>query len=432
VNARTRWQALQARLTAARTALEAGNRDQALSEVTAALDLDPNFLAAISLRDSILTSNADPTTKTLQNLQNPLPETPNPLPGAVRRPLVSTEGYAKFEQRARRRRVDRRIEAARAAIANRRLREAASALDEVIELDPNLPELTELTAAFDELRKSGKRRRRLGPAIAAAAAFVAVVLGASWLHDRDVLLSYPMAAIAALVEARTPEPVVTTIIDDVVPVTTSGDRDRHPQSIERRVAVEPPVRPMPEPPRAPAIAMTNAVTNPVTNAVTNTAPVPLPPPSQQPPSQPQPATVVAQPQLQQSMMVPPSRPNPTLPPMLPVVPAVQTDEVQIKQALQRYRSAYEGLDARSARAVYPAVNEAALARAFDGLESQTLTFEACDVQMHGEGATAICHGSARYVPKIGSREPRIEPRNWTFALRKAGTDWKIESARAQR
>ena len=104
----------------------------------------------------------------------------------------------------------------------------------------------------------------------------------------------------------------------------------------------------------------------------------------------------------------------------------------IKQALQRYRSAYEGLDAQSAHAVWPAVNEAALARAFDGLESQSLVFDACDVRQYGESATAICHGSARYVPKVGSREPRVEPRVWNFTLRKAGTDWKIDSARAER
>jgi hypothetical protein len=107
------------------------------------------------------------------------------------------------------------------------------------------------------------------------------------------------------------------------------------------------------------------------------------------------------------------------------------DEQLVKQALQRYRSAYEGLDAPSARAVYPAVNEAALARAFDRLESQTLTFDSCDVQLRGDLAKATCRGTARYVPKVGSREPRIEPRTWTFALRRARTDWKIEDARAE-
>jgi hypothetical protein len=106
--------------------------------------------------------------------------------------------------------------------------------------------------------------------------------------------------------------------------------------------------------------------------------------------------------------------------------------VLVRQVLQRYRKAYEGLDARSAQAVWPAVNEAALARAFDGLESQSLTFDACDVRLRGEAASATCHGSARYVPKIGSREPRMEPRVWNFTLRKAEGDWKIDSARTER
>jgi len=117
---------------------------------------------------------------------------------------------------------------------------------------------------------------------------------------------------------------------------------------------------------------------------------------------------------------------------LPHAPDAVDEVGLVKQALQRYRSAYDGLDAQSAQAVYPAVNQAALARAFDGLESQTLTFDACDVQLRGEAAIATCRGSARYVPKIGSREPRTEPRVWNFSLRKAGDDWKIDSARAER
>ena len=104
----------------------------------------------------------------------------------------------------------------------------------------------------------------------------------------------------------------------------------------------------------------------------------------------------------------------------------------MRHALQEYKSAYEALDARSAQAVWPVVNERALARAFDGLESQRLMFDACDVQVNGDAALAKCHGTARYVAKVGSREPRTEPRVWTFNLRKRGADWKIETARAER
>ncbi len=122
---------------------------------------------------------------------------------------------------------------------------------------------------------------------------------------------------------------------------------------------------------------------------------------------------------------------PAVVPATPVAPP-NTDELQVKQVLQRYRVAYEGLDAESAQAVWPAVNQVALARAFDGLESQRLTFDACNVDLQGNHAVATCHGTARYVPKIGSRQPRIEPRIWSFALRKIGAEWKIDNARAER
>lgn len=117
---------------------------------------------------------------------------------------------------------------------------------------------------------------------------------------------------------------------------------------------------------------------------------------------------------------------------LPAAASVVDDEVLVKAVLQRYLTAYGRLDARAARAVYPAVNEAALVRAFDGLESQSLTFDSCDLQLRGEVASAICRGSARYVPKVGSREPRVESRLWSFTLRKNGIEWTIDRARAER
>jgi hypothetical protein len=104
----------------------------------------------------------------------------------------------------------------------------------------------------------------------------------------------------------------------------------------------------------------------------------------------------------------------------------------VQQTLQRYRTAYDRLDAHSARAVWPAVNEGALARAFSSLASQTLTFDACDVAVDGEVARATCRGTAKYIQKIGRSEPRVEPRVWTFALRKRASNWEIEDARAGR
>jgi hypothetical protein len=106
------------------------------------------------------------------------------------------------------------------------------------------------------------------------------------------------------------------------------------------------------------------------------------------------------------------------------------DRSLVDQTLQRYRRAYNRLDAQSAQAVYPAVNAGALARAFDSLESQALSFDSCDMELQGRYATVTCHGTSRYVPKIGNHVPRVEPRIWSFTLRKDDADWKIENARA--
>src|SRR6185295_16612640 len=114
----------------------------------------------------------------LQEAKAPAPEQPS---------ASSADLYAKFAQRAKRRRVDRRLESARTAIDGGRLKAAALALDELVELDPNLPELAALTADFDNLRRTTATPRR-GPGFAAAAVFVIGMLAASWLQDSTLLL----------------------------------------------------------------------------------------------------------------------------------------------------------------------------------------------------------------------------------------------------
>lgn len=413
---RERWQALQSHLTAARGFVDGGDRAKALEAIDAALAIDPDFLAAQSLRDRILAPD------------EPIVATAPPPVAAVEpepsQPAATTEGYAKFEARAKRRRVDRRIDAARLALERRKLREAAAALDEIIELDPNLPELTELTASFDELRRDATTTRR-GPWVAAAASFAVVVFGATWLQESRPLASVQMAGLSMLVEAPTPQPIVETdvvqtdVVDASVPAPTGrrGDLETRPVAMQAHEEAVPPPRVV----EAPFVPRTQLLPEPP-EAV-------APPPPLTTPS----ATPAAM-SLPTSSAVP-RTPEPVVAAVtaVPPAPPPQVDEIGlVKQVLQRYRTAYDGLDAQSAQAVFPAVNQAALARAFDGLESQTLTFDACDVQLRGEAAVATCRGSARYVPKVGSREPRVEPRVWNFSLRKTGSDWTIDSARAER
>jgi hypothetical protein len=431
MDARERWQALQARLTAARAAVDDGNRERALEEITAALELDKDFLAAQALRDRITSMNPeDASAASEAQRSTPVHTAPAVAPVATTPVEGAAPILAKFEQRAKRRRVDRRIDAARAAIAQQRLKAAAAALNEIIDLDPNLPELAELTGEFDALRRASATPHR-GPWVAAAAVFAGALLGGTWLQDSTPILSRQTVATAPLPDPLTP----VLAASELSPAGTTGAREHEPDAdvVEPTLrvtdaaatrpvmpAVRPAVRLDSPPASMPATEITDAVSSaspgvPVVEFVP--APIPAPPPAPAPVPAPAPASAPA--------------PAPAPAPVAPAV-APPDDQLLVKQALQRYRKAYEGLDARSAQAVWPAVNEAALARAFDGLESQSLTFEACDVRLRGEAANATCHGSARYVPKIGSREPRVEPRVWNFTLHKAGADWTIDAARTER
>jgi hypothetical protein len=475
VNQRERWQALQARLTAARAFVDVGERQRALDQINAALAIDPEFLAAQSLRERILAGEflAPPAQQTDASVaaafrvavedtgvaapQRAAYESGGALvPGA---PLISTEGFARFEARAKRRRVDRRIEAARAAMARGRVKDAASILEEIADLDPNLPEIHVLNAELTERRRLATRSHR-GPWVTAAAVFATLVLAASWVRESGSLPSRPITPLVELVTPPTTYlPVDPSDTDDLVADAAPAEPQPAAEPEAAPVRVEPVRRlasaavDVTPPPTRPSSAIPQpepaSVAPPVRNA--RLEPDATPDRGVRTPSSREATPEPALPETGRRIVDPPvasaANTRASAPPALvadssavpAAVPATAVpstsradDEVLVKQTLQRYRSAYEGLDARSAQAVWPAVNQAALARAFDGLESQSLTFERCDVQLRGETANATCRGSARYVPKVGSREPRTEPRVWSFALRKTGDDWKIESARAER
>jgi len=103
----------------------------------------------------------------------------------------------------------------------------------------------------------------------------------------------------------------------------------------------------------------------------------------------------------------------------------------VRRTLDRYAAAYSALDADAAQRVWPAVNRAALARAFDALASQRVSLNECRIDVRDTTARARCAGSATWAPRIGDGSSRTEAREWTFDLVRAGTDWRILSARAQ-
>jgi hypothetical protein len=109
---------------------------------------------------------------------------------------------------------------------------------------------------------------------------------------------------------------------------------------------------------------------------------------------------------------------------------VAHDERLVRAALSRYEAAYSGLDAAAARAVWPSVDQRALTRAFQGLQSQQVTLGRCDVRLNGASAQAECSGTAQWTPKVGGGVQKAA-RRWRFDLKNTGSDWVIVQAGVQ-
>jgi tetratricopeptide (TPR) repeat protein len=193
VESRERWQALQTHLSAARACFERDDRTQALDQINAALALDPDFLAAHSLRDRIVDAERTP-----------------------RRTAAPADGWTRFEERARQRRIEHRVRAARLAISRQRFDEAAVALDEVRELAPRHPEIATLAEALEAIYEPESLLRRHGLSIAAAAALFVAVFGAAWVDDtQQILVSYPTPLTSPILPGAEPRAIVTTMIDEM-------------------------------------------------------------------------------------------------------------------------------------------------------------------------------------------------------------------------
>jgi hypothetical protein len=387
------------------------------------------------------------------------------------------EGFAQFEQRAKRRRTERRLETLRAAIATRRERDAKLAIEELSELDPDLPDLRELVAQVDDLRRSSLRPRVRRWLVVATACFAVTFATLSFERarlrtERTNTQSAPSttSSTEAMQVTAPPDPASLAMphaspsVPIVPSVATIGwsalEAERRENATLGRSTIRPEQpdqvdvvtdeRPnLAQGRPAQSFELDAANARPLSTAgarpAGTTAAVPEP-------SAAAPATAAA-PETEKGASVPAPGPLPAVVPAVAVpdspvgvsdsalpIPGsrvsaagspVPGDDERVQSVLQRYRSAFERLDAHSAAAVWPAVNENALARAFDGLHSQALTFDVCYVRLEDDVAAATCRGSARYIPKIGSREPRIEPRVWRFTLRKSGSDWTIENARAE-
>lgn len=287
-------------------------------------------------------------------------------------------------------------------------------------------------------------RRIHGLLIAAAALMMAATgAGTYWLYrspqQDDAAAQSAAAAVVAANEpsaAAAAAPVSAPVLGDSADVQVETVEATMVESLparERQPDVQPPtLEPSQPPPEAsdvpsphPLPAATSGIDVPVAQS---TGPLEPPPLTSQPRRDvPVEARNVTPTPLPDLNALPPKLEH-TNPDPVSVRPS---DDAAVRGILDRYAEAYSRLDASAAQEVWPAVNRSALSRAFDGLASQQVSLERCDVDVHGITARAICAGSATWAPKIGNGNSRTEPRNWTFQLAKAGTDWQIVSARVQ-
>ena len=125
---------------------------------------------------------------------------------------------------------------------------------------------------------------------------------------------------------------------------------------------------------------------------------------------------------------------PAAAPAAAIVPP-PNETLRVRSVLDQYARAYGRLDVSAVRAVWPSVDDRALARAFSDLSSQTVSFDQCvihiDQQSGGSNAKASCRGKASYVGKVGSQQ-RTESRTVRFELKRDGDAWKIQKAQTGR
>jgi len=114
------------------------------------------------------------------------------------------------------------------------------------------------------------------------------------------------------------------------------------------------------------------------------------------------------------------------PPPAPVR-GVADETQQVLRVLQRYKAAYESLDAKAVAAVYPSVDVARLEAAFGQFSKMSYDIQVPvdGISLDGQTATVTTAETMRPV----SRSVRAQPQTTTavFTMRRSGTSWTIQS-----
>jgi hypothetical protein len=336
--------------------------------------------------------------------------------------------------------------------------------------EPDLPLQAELPAAPAIAVDRAEKGRRVDYPLALGLAFASLALvAAASLGWRAVLKpAVPVPVNASLrgdvtlpadpvldtvpepSPARTTEPTGSTAESEPEPepaaISTSGVTDLPaPPPVQRRP--EPSPAPMPPAPIRPERSVNAPPPSPSRSASSSTSAITAPPPYDPAPrsttEDPRPAPSVKAPALESAPLSANVLPAPgSISVAAPEAPApvrgrtpesaapLVEAQSAIRSTLARYAAAYSGLNVSAARAVWPGVDERALARAFDGLASQRVALESCDIAVSGTTAHATCSGTTEWTPKVGGGQRR-QNRRWAFDLANATGGWQIVRAEAR-
>lgn len=379
---------------------------------------------------------------------------------------VAAHNWQSFEWRMRRRRADRCLAVAQQALRDGRPQDARAALDEAVRL---VPDLSGADAVARRLAGAPAARHARGRWAAAAAVVItaaglAIAIRGNWwsafefqtraresaANARAGAPARPSAPPASVrIETERVNPKVTLDSEPGAPPAEPPAALPDRRVLEARAATDdaapaPPVattsRPEPKPRPQPAAP-------PVTASAQPKPQPPLPTPSRdvtfvaraEPSSVPSDAPLVTPPKPERAPDLPPPAPAVTTSAPATTASAASAPETSrkgnpadeeeaIRAVLSRYAAAYSMLDASAARAVWPAVDERALARAFDSLTSQQVSLSSCDIALvDAYAAHANCSGTTTWEPKVG-RGPKSQPHRWSFQLARDGSRWAIVDA----
>ena len=119
-------------------------------------------------------------------------------------------------------------------------------------------------------------------------------------------------------------------------------------------------------------------------------------------------------------------------PLTPVAEDIEAmDKAAIDRVLGTYQESYSALDAAMVSTIWRGLDTRGLQRAFDGLDSQKMSFDHCDVTVEDDKARASCTGVLDYVRKIGQTNPLQKRLSWNFDLQRTDDRWLISKVEAR-